>query len=381
MIRWGIAVLALLVVAGSAAGDPEADADAAFRRAGELAANSDPAAIGAFEALGAARPVTRWTDDAWAEAARLAENARDYARARRDYAQAVELGTDPRLIARARGALARIEELGGERWDAVRAAHERLASEINGGGDPRQGLRALAELVRANPEYPRANLARLTIAMGWESEGDRESALAWSREAAEAALAERGQHVRLEYVRALVRAGELAAADRELARLDPALVDRGGAHQAAEALATAHHRARIRIGLALALALLIAAGLIVARREVGSWRALAKVLARPPTEAWFLAPLAVLLALVAWPGNPLVARAVRWIGGTGVAIAWLSGALLEAARTRGPLRTRRTLLHVLFVVGAVGVAAYLVVDGLGLLDLLDETWRGGPAMQ
>ena len=381
MIRRAIALLALLACAAVASADPESDADDAFRRAGELAARSDPAAIGAFETLGGARPITRWTDDAWAEAARLAENVRDYARARRDYAEVVALGTDDRLVARARGALARIEELGGEQWDAVRAGHERLASEINGGGDPRPALRELAELVRANPVYPRANVARLTIAMGWESEGDREAALAWSREAADAAKAERGQHVPLEYVRALIRAGELADADRELALLDAALVDHGGARQAAEALATAHHRRRIRIGLALGLAVLIAVGVIVARREVGSWRALGKVFARPPTEVWFLAPLALLLALVAWPGNPLVARAVRWIGVAGVAAAWLSGSLLEAARTAGPLRARRTLLHVVLVVSAVGAAAYLVVDGLGLLDLLDETWRGGPAMQ
>ncbi|MEO7095830.1 MAG: hypothetical protein ABI175_21400, partial [Polyangiales bacterium] len=364
-----------------AGADPEPDADAAFRRAGELAGRNDPAAIGAYEVLGAARPITRWTDDAWAEAARLAENVRDYARARRDYAEVVALGTDERLVARARGALARIEELGGERWDAVRAAHERLASEINGGGDPRSALDELAALVRANPAYPRANLTRLTIAMGWETEGDRDAALAWYREAAEAAQQERGQHVRLEYVRALVRAGELGDADRELAALDAALVDHGGARQAAEAVTTAHHRARIRLGLAIVLALLIAAGVLVARREVGSWRALGKIVARPPTEAWFLAPLALLLALVAMPGNPVVARAVRWIGVVGVAFAWLSGSLLDAARATGPLRRSRAVLHIVLVVGAVGAATYLVVDGLGLLDLLDETWRGGPAMQ
>lgn len=381
MSRGARVLLALLALGRNAGADPETEADAAFRRAGELAARSDPAAVAAFEALGAARPITRWTDDAWAEAARLAETAGDYARARRDYGQVVALEIDDRLVARAKGALARIEELGGERWDAVRMAHERLASAINGGGDPRPGLRELAELVRANPQYPRANLARLTIAMGWETEGDRDAALVWYREAARAAIAERGQHVRLEYVRALVRAGELAEADRELAALDPGLVDRGGAGQAAEALATAHHRARIRIGLAIGIALLIAAGVVVARREVGSWRALGKVFARPPTEAWFLAPLAALLALVAWPGNPLVARAVRWIGVAGVAIAWLSGGLLEAARAAGPLRTRRLLLHVLLVIGTAGAAAYLVVDGLGLLGLLEETWRGGPAME
>ncbi|MBL0212807.1 MAG: hypothetical protein IPQ07_02875 [Myxococcales bacterium] len=365
---------------GVATADPDADADLAFRRAGELATRSDPAAIAAFEALGAARPITRWTDDAWAEAARLAEGARDFARARRDLAQVISLSTDDRMIARARGALARIAEQGGAEWDVVRAAHERLASEIYGGGDPRPALRELEILVHANPTYPRANPARLAIALGWESEGDRESALTWFREAAEAARMERGQHARLEYVRALIRAGQLADADRELAALDPGLVDRGGAAQAAEALATAHHRSRVRIGLALMLVILLALALVVARREMPSWRAVARRLARPPIEVWFLAPLVLLLVVVALPGNPLVARAVRWIGGAGLAIAWLSGALLEVARTRGPLGGRRTLVHAVLVIGVVGTAAYLVVDGLGLLDLLGETWRGGPAM-
>lgn len=375
-----LAVLAFVAGMAIASADPEADADAAFRRAGEQAAASDPAAIGAFEAIGEARPVTRWTDDAWVEAARLAENARDYARARRAYTQAVALGTDPRLVARAKAALARIAELGGERWDTVRAEHERLASEINGGGDPRDALARLAELVHANPAYPRANLARLTIAMGWESEGEGDAALSSYREAAEAATAEPGQHVRLEYVRALVRANDLDGAERALAALDAALVDAGGARQAADLIATAHHRARIRLALAGVLLLLLAGGVLVARRDAGGWRAFGRVLARPAAEAWFLAPLALLLALVALPGNPLVARAVRWIGVAGVLVAWLSGAFLDAARTRGALRTRRFLVHVLLVTAAACGAAYLIVDHLGLLDLLGETWRGGPAM-
>lgn len=375
------ALLALLGLgAAIASADPEADADAAFRRAGELAARSDPAAIGAFEAIGEARPPTRWTDDAWAEAARLAENARDFARARRAYEQAALLGTDPRLVVRAKAALARIAEQGGAQWDAVRAEHERLTSEINGAGDPRAALAALGDLMRANPAYPRANLARLAIAQGWEGEGESAVALAWYREAAEAATTEPGQHVRLEYVRALVRAGALAEAERARAALDPVLVDRGGEQQAADLIATAHHRARLRLAIALALGLLAGVALLVARRTTGSWRAALRALARPPTEAWYLAPVALLLALVALPGNPLVARAVRWIGLAGVLIAWLSGALFEAARARGPLGARRVAVQLALVLAAVGAAAYLIVDGIGLLGLLEETWRGGPAL-
>jgi hypothetical protein len=377
MIRLAVALFVLAARIASA--DPESDADAAFKRAGELAASGSPAAIDAYEQLGSARPITRWTDDAWAEAARLSESARDYARARRALEQVLAVGTDERLVARARGALARIEEQGGPAFDAVRAEHERLASLIYGAeGDPTDALEQLAALVEANPVYPRANAARLALALGWEAEGDRAEALRWFRAAAEAGTNQRGQLARLEYVRALTRAAELDAAERELAALDPALVDRAGLRQAQESLDTAYQRRRLRRGLAIALVVIVIGAIALARRELGSWRELGRKLLRPPIEVWFLLPLAILLSLVALPGNPLIARAVRWIGLAGVLIAWLSGTTLEAARTKRPLRARRAIVHALVVVASVAAAVYLVVDGIGLLDLLEETWRGGP---
>ena len=379
MIRLAVALLVLAARIASA--DPDADADAAFKRAGALAVSDPRAAIDAYEQLGTSRPITRWTDDAWAEAARLSEAARDYARARRALEQVLAVGTDDRLVARARGSLARIEEQGGPAFDAVRAEHERLASEIYGtDGDPTPALQALAALVEANPVYPRANAARLALALGWEAEGDRAEALRWFRAAAEAARNQRGQLARLEYIRALIRAAHLSEAEAELAALDPALVDRAGARQARESLDTAYHRRHLRIGLAVALAAIVLGALALARRDAGSWRALRSKLVRPPIEVWFLLPLAMLLSLVALPGNPLIARAVRWIGLAGVLIAWLSGSALEAARARGPLRARRAIVHALVVVATVAASVYLVVDSVGLLDLLEETWRGGPNM-
>lgn len=379
MIRLAVALLVLAARIASA--DPEFDADAAFKRAGELAASGSPAAIDAYEQLGSARPITRWTDDAWAEAARLSESAREYARARRALEQVLAIGTDERLVARARAALARIEEQGGPAFDAVRAEHERLASEIySNDGDPTPALEALAALIEANPVYPRANAARLALGLGWEAEGDRDEALRWFRAAAEAGRNQRGQLARLEYIRALIRAAELDEAELELASLDDRLADGAGVRQAQESLATAYHRRRLRIGLAIGLALLVIGALALARRDLGSWRELGAKLARPPIEVWFLLPLALLLSLVALPGNPLIARAVRWIGIAGVLIAWLSGTTLEAARARGALRVGRVIAHALVVVGSVVAAVYLVVDGIGLLDLLEETWRGGPGM-
>ena len=123
---------------------------------------------------------------------------------------------------------------------------------------------------------------------------------------------------------------------------------------------------------------MLAAGAL--RRRLGGWRAVGRRLARPPIEVWFLLPFGILLAIVAASGNPLVARAVRWIAAAGVVLAWLSGVVLDAARDRGPLRLRGTLVHVLLVVIAAGAAVYLIVGGLGLLDLVGETWRGGPAL-
>lgn len=369
-----LALAVLLACARIAAADPEADADAAFRRAGQLAAARDPGAIDAYEVIGRARPITRWTDDAWAEAARLAELDRDYARARADLTELVATSTDERLVARAKGSLARLSDIGDGRWDAVRAEHERLASEIyRGDGDPTPALEALGALLRANPAYPRASAAQLTLALGWETEGDRGEALAWFRAAADGGAREPGQYTRLEYARALVRAGELGQAEDVLGAVDPALVDRAGAEQARDQLATARHRRTVRIALALAVLISVAGALALARKDL-------RRLARPPTEVWFLAPLALLLALVALPGNPLIARAVRWIGVIGVVLAWLSGGLLEIARTRGALSARRAIVHAVLTVAVGAAAVYLVVDSLGLLDLLGETWRGGPAM-
>lgn len=372
MKRVPLALLLLVVAGRLAAADPEADAGAAFRRAGELAAARDPRAIEAYEQLGARRPITRWTDDAWAEAARLAEQAREYARARRALDAVLAVSTDERLVARARGSLARLAEIGGAEWDAVRAEHERLIAELYGtDGDPTAELDALAAFVRAHPTYPRANAVRIALAQGWESEGERGEALAWYRAAAEAATGERGQLTRIGYARALTRAGDLDDAEAVLAALDPQLVDQADRAVAAAELSVARDRRVIRIGLAVALAVAVAALLAAYRRQL-------RRLARPPVEVWFLAPLAVLLALVALPGNPVIARAVRWIGIAGVALAWLSGGVLELAPR--PLSARRVLAHAAVTIAAAAAAVYLVVDALGLLDLLGETWRGGPEM-
>jgi hypothetical protein len=386
-VRAACAVLGLiaLAAAGPARADEaarEAAADRAFRAAVERSAAGDPGAIDRFEALAAERPITRWTDNAYGEAARLAEQAGDFARARRNLAQVVAVGTDGALVARARAALDRLARAtGGGRWDEVARQDARLLALANAGGDPRAALAALEELVRANPGYPRATMLRLTIGRGWEREGHGGRALAQLRAALAGASAEDRTRAGLELARALIRRRDLG----EAAAVLDALAAGPGADRAAiasvrEALAVAEARAYLRGALWIALALIAACAALALRRDAGSWRAAGRRLARPPAEVLFLVPIAVVLALVARTGNPLVADAVAAIFGVGIAVAWISGALLEAARAgRGAVSARRALVHAVLAAAAVGGAAYLAVDRGRMIDLVAETWAHGPA--
>jgi len=407
-VRGAIALLAIAVSVATVHADPAEDAaDAAFRATQQRAAAGDAAAIDDYEAIGSGRPITRWTDDAWAEAARLAERAGDFARARRALEQVIAIGTDDQLVRRARGTLARLATMTGDgRWDAVAKEHERLVGEVFGGDDPREELAALAALVAKHPGYPRVNAVRGAIARGWEQEGDADVALSWYRAAAADGTAEPGRRSHLELVRALLRAGELDEAEQEISVLAqggrpasgsggasggggagsavsaPTVVDSAGLAAVREQLATERTRGWIRRGLWAVLALLLAGAVLAVRRDVGSLAVGARRLARPPIEVVFLAPLAVLMIIVAYRGNPLVAHAVRDIAIGGVVVAWISGALLEVVRARhGSVPMQRAMIQGLLVLVAVATLAYLALDRDHLLDLVRETWRGGPAMR
>ncbi len=376
-----IALAIAVAVAGPARAD-ELTPDQAFRAALERAAAGDPAAIDRFEALAAERPITRWTDNAYGEAARLAEQAGDFARARRNLAQVVAVGTDGALVARARAALDRLARAtGGGRWDDVARAHERLLAEANAGGDPRAALAALEELVRAHPGYPRATMLRLAIGRGWEREGKGARAIAQLRTALAGAPAAERSRAGLELARALIRRRDLgeAAAVLDAIEAGPG-ADRAAIAGVREALAVAEGRATLRGALWIGLALLAACAAAALRRDAGSWRAAGRRLARPPVEVLFLAPIGAVLALVARTGNPLVADAVAAISGVGLGVAWISGALLEAARARrGAVGPARAVLQAALAAAAVGGAAYLAIDRDRMIDLVVETWTHGPS--
>lgn len=375
MIR-GAALLALLVCARVAAADDTGRdlADATFRSA--LGAGD----IDALERAGAARPITRWSDDAWLEAARLAARANDYARALRDLEQAIAVSTDDLLVRRARAELARLTGLAGSagQWTAVAAAHERLVPALRAGGDPRATLRELEQLVRANPRYPRRSAVMLAIASAWEREGEGATAVAWLREARGAAGSEsihslERLHAHAELIRTLIRTHELDGAEVELAALEPAAGQRSLVVELRAKLERAEWRRSVRWAMWGVLAVLTGFAVVMLRRAAGSWRAAGRRLLRPPSETIYLIPIAVVLVVVAYTGNPLVARAVRRIVVAGIAASWISGAILGAAR----ITLRRALLHGAVAMLAVVAITYIAVDDGRLIDFVIETWRAG----
>ena len=235
MIRW--IVVAIALACGRAHAE---DADRAFRDAELRAAAGDATAIDAFEALGEQQPPTRWTDDAWSEAARLAEQRGDFTRAVRDLDRAIATATDDALARRARAARARIVSFtgpGGE-WAAVAAQHEKLVERIQAGGDPKPALRELATLVEANPRYPRAVLAMLVLARGWERDGDVDEARRWIAAAERAVAPADRDRVLAEAARLATRTGDLAAARAAIA----GIADRAVVAELERGVERAHQR-------------------------------------------------------------------------------------------------------------------------------------------
>jgi tetratricopeptide (TPR) repeat protein len=311
--------------------------------------------IDALEALGAKRPCSAWTDEAGVEAAHLAERTRDLARAKRDLEQAIAISDDSVLTQRAKNDLARISGLAD--WTAVTAEHERLLPAINnGGGDPRAALAGLEQLVRANPRYPRASTLMVQIATAWAREGESERALDWLVKArAAAATATDRLHANVEYVRMLIRTDHLRQADDELARLDATPRMRANLR---DQLEDAKLRRAIRW---------VMQGVLVVLALLAAWtlRGRYRRLVLPPLEVIYMLPIALVLVVVSATGNPLVARAIRWIVFAGIAIAWVSGAI----------ETKRRWLSVALAVIAVLAATYVAVDRGPLVELLRETWR------
>jgi hypothetical protein len=130
------------------------------------------------------------------------------------------------------------------------------------------------------------------------------------------------------------------------------------------------------------LVALLALATIAMRHAAGSWSSAGRRVLRPPAEALFFIPIAIVLVVVAATGNPLAARAVCSIAVAGAVTAWLSGVLLDAVRARtGRVGRRRALAHTAAAALAVAAATYVAIDRDHVVDLVIETWREGPALR
>lgn len=375
--RWlSIAWSILLATTTAAAADP---ADDRLHAATLADARGDHAgALAAMVAVADDFPDSPWAPTALASAARIAERDGDPARAAALLVRLADRYPTHRQAGWARSHAAELAQRADPRWREVSAAHDAAVAAVGRKGDPRPHLAELARLVDANPGYPRATAARIWLGDRWREQGAWDRALAAYRAAAATpgATAIEGRLARLGIIAALIALDDFTAADRELAALaaDPA-ADPIAIARARDDLATQRARRAFRIAAWIVLALAAALALIALYRTTGSARAAARALVRPPIEAWFLAPVAAIVIAVSSTGNALVASAVRWILIGGVAVTWMSGAVL--AITRNAPRWRLAL-HLIAVAAAAGAVLYLAIARDRLPDLLLETWKHGP---
>lgn len=127
--------------------------------------------------------------------------------------------------------------------------------------------------------------------------------------------------------------------------------------------------------IALGLAVLALLGSLVEASLRGGPR---RPSLRPPTEVLFLAPVAVVLVVIAFAARAVVAPAVAQISIAGIVFAWLSGATLDLLRVRGRGVRIRSIVHALACgAGAIAIGYIAIVHG-ELLELLAETVQAGP---
>lgn len=162
-----------------------------------------------------------------------------------------------------------------------------------------------------------------------------------------------------------------------LATDDPA--DRSVRDDLLAAAARGRRRARWYVAAWLAVAAAFAA--LLGSLAEAIWRSppgTRRAALRPPIEAVFLAPVAVVLIGVAFTAHRLIAPAVATISIGGLALAWLSGAALEQLRARGRPRRLRAAGHIAACLACVAALAYIALTRDGLIDALLETVRFGP---
>jgi hypothetical protein len=354
-------VLTLVLIAGS---EDDFYAAMALERDGDAAA-----AAAALRRV--ADGTDAFADDALAELARLyEEQLGEPVKALAAWDEILRRFPDSRMATRAdKRAAALRESLGPGNASAAAVAEWQRILHAFGTVPHAESVAHADALVRDHPDFPAAAQAAFWAGTVVELDGDLAGAEARWRAVAD-------------------RWPTSDAARRAERRIGDLLLDRGdldGAEVAYRAaggdagakLAAARWRARAVVLAWIVLVALAAGAIVDARRLAGTWRGAGAALARPPSEALYLLPVAIGLVAAGYSENWAIAHALAFMCAGGLALAWLSGALLEAARRNGGLRGARVAAHIAAAVVAVGAICYLAVTRERLVDMLIETIRFG----
>jgi len=343
-----------------------------FYRAVALAKEGQPAA--------AARAMRRvadgddaFADDALAELARVdEEQLADPVAALAAWEELVRRFPQSRLAVKAEkraGALREALGPGGAAAPAV-AEWQKILNAF--GSVPHAESLARAEaLLAAHPDFGGAPQVAYWIGTVLEQDGDPAAALARWREVATrwptSEWAARAQR----------RIGDILLGRGAIDGAEAAYRAAGSADGLAR-IARERFRERLAAGAWALLVLLAVGAAVEARRLAGSTRGAAALLARPPAEALYLLPVAAIIVGAGLTENWAIGHALVFICAGGLVVAWLSGALLEGARSRGPVGWRRVATHVLAATLAIAAICYISVTRERLADMLVETIRFGP---
>ncbi len=358
-------MMLLVLVLAAIAGEQEFYRAAALERDGRSA-----------EAAEVYRSITEgpFADDALAELARLLEERlADPVAAAGAYERLVREFPESRLATRARRRAEALRAALGPDPRAVPAVAELSSILLGSAGRPREESIARMEALLAQwPDLPETPRALFWLGGALLEDGRRDEALVRLREAqrrfpgipwaARAARAEGDL---------LLDLGDLDGAERAYASLP----DEDGRRAALTRVATARgRRQRATLGW-IVVGLGALAAVVETRRVSGRFRPLL----RPPIEAIYFMPMAVLFVIAAATENVAMTRAVTWICVGGLVTAWLSGATLEAARAAGrPVRGTRAIVHALVAATAMVAVCYISCVEAGIVDFLLETLRFGP---
>lgn len=135
------------------------------------------------------------------------------------------------------------------------------------------------------------------------------------------------------------------------------------------------HRLYIASWIGLVIAALVMLGSLVE----ACWRRGRRPPLRPPSEVVFLAPVALVLTVVAFASRAVVTPAVAQISAVGVGLSWLSGTTLDVLRASGRRIFSRALVHVVACAIAAGAIGYIAIVHSGIVELLAETVQAGPS--